>query len=98
MNDPIRVRALLSMQRALLGMVTPSLRGVAVSWDAGLVAARFVDEHETGNEPELVAEIEAQVLADFDHVETGFTMEYSGAAGPLVLGPGEVWVYVRRES
>jgi hypothetical protein len=93
-----RERVLLSMQRALLGAVTPSLRGVAVSWTPVKVAARFIyGEHQPDRD--LLAEVEAEMLADFEQsVESEFSSEVAPPPAPLVLRSGEVWAYQRRED
>lgn len=94
-----RVRVLLSIQRALLGMVTPALRGVAVSWEERSIRGRFIYDSYAGDNAELVGEIETEVLADFDrNVATHFVVEEAAPPATLTLGVGEVWVYMRREA
>lgn len=96
--DPARVRVLLSIQRALLDMITPDLRGVAVSWNSHEIRARFIYDAIVEDTRELVGEIETLVLADFpDDVMTRFHVELTPAPGERVLGDNEVWVYLRRE-
>lgn len=95
----MRVTVLLSLQRALLGMVTMSLRGVAVSWTEHLVCARFMYEFEDSQHVELMGEIETEVLADFhSDVDTRFTIEAAPRSTRLGLEQDEVWVYLRRET
>lgn len=95
----MRVRALLSLQRALLGMVTPALRGVAVAWSDDRVAARFIYESDRSGQVELVQEVETEVLADFaDDVRTEFSVEVAEGPASLHLAKGEVWAYRRREE
>lgn len=94
-----RERALLSMQRALWDMVTPELRGVAMSWGESRINARFVYDLQ-GTEPvaELVHEIETQVLADFDEeLVTEFRIQAIPQSCPRSRADGEWWVYLRRE-
>jgi hypothetical protein len=94
----MRVRALLSMQRAMLGMVTPSLRAVAVSWDARQIRARFIYDQD-GDYVDLVQETETQVLADFEEdVATDFTIEVAPEPTVPALTGRDVWIYRRRES
>lgn len=93
-----RVRVLLSMQRALLGAVTPTLRGVAVSWTADRIVARFIYD-EGPRDHDLMLKTETEVLADFDEsVATDFVVEVEPAPAPLALSNGEVWVYRRHEG
>jgi len=99
--DPtqLRVRVMMSFQRALLGVVTPSLRGVSVSWDEHRIRARFVYEADDSRHVELVQETETQVLADFGaEVVTDFAIEVTPNQSTLALNEGEVWVYLRREA
>ena len=80
-------------------MVTPSLRGVAVSCRDQAVGARFIYERSECEHVELVAEIETELLADFDEdLATEFIIEAVPASTSRVPGDGEVWVYLRREG
>ena len=90
-----RADVLLSMQRALLGCVTTALREVAVSWDDHRIAARFTYDREDSDHTELVAEIETQVYADFEPVETDFTIEVVPEPTPVAVLDREVLVYSR---
>lgn len=95
----MRVRVLMSIQRALLGMVTPSLRGVSVSWDEHRIGARFVYDADDRENVEFVQEIETQVLADFgEDVVTDFAVEVAPESTAPALNESEVWVYLRREA
>lgn len=97
-DDEMRIRVLLSMQRALWDMVTPDLRGVAVSWGSDWVRARFIYESDRSENEELVREIETEVLADFDEqLTTQFESVSAPAPQPRLLRDGEAWVYLRRE-
>ncbi len=94
----MRVRVLLSMQRALLGAVTPALRGVAVTWNEHRISARFVYDA-SGDYVDLVQETETQVLADFDDdVTTDFTTEVATDRFLPLLSEHEVWAYRRHEG
>jgi hypothetical protein len=94
-----RVQALLSIQRALWEMVTPNLRGVAIQPEAPIIRGRFLYENDpTNKEREIVAEVEAYVLADFDEsVDVSFRAEHVPPERPRDLLLGEEWVYMRRE-
>jgi hypothetical protein len=93
-----RVEVLLSFQRALWDMVTPSLRGVAVRPASPVIQARFLYEQVSHEDREIVSEVEAYVAADF---LPPVTVESAAIALPLEfsreLQEGEAWVYLRRE-
>ena len=62
----LRRRVLLTVQVALLGMVTPSLRGVTVHWDDRRILAHcFFDGPIGEEERETCSDIEAEVMASF---------------------------------
>lgn len=94
-----RTKVLLSLQRALWGMVTPDIRAVAVGWDTGIIRVRVIFDHAVTTEDlDVVSEIETSVLADFGPgVTTDFTADFS--KDPFHHLPGERWwAYVRREE
>ncbi len=94
-----RIEVLLSFQRALWDMVTPSLRGVAVKPIGPLIEARFIYDAVREEERMTVAEVEAYVVADFvPPVDVSFTAVAVPISAPRELEPGEQWVYLRRES
>jgi hypothetical protein len=68
MEDPaqIRVRLLLSIQRALLGAVPATLREVACGWEGTEVKLRFVFDGEIDTDDYEGAQIVgSEVIADF---------------------------------
>ncbi len=99
-TDPreFRVEVLLSFQRALWDMVTPSLRGVAVRPAFPDIQARFLYERVSDVDREVVSEVEAYVAADF---LPPVMVEFEAVALPIEcsrdLQEGEVWTYLRRE-
>lgn len=95
---PMRIRVLLSFQRAMLGMVTSSLVGVAVSWSESVICARFVYDQPTAVEAELVEEIETEVLADFRDCTTSFELKAVENGEISALAQGEIWVYRRHDG
>ena len=98
-NQDMRRLTLLSMQRALWGMVTPGLRGVAVRWANNFIGARFYYEREIDEETwGIVREVETYVYADFDeHLVAEFTAEFVPVDVRLESRPGEWWAYLRKE-
>jgi len=79
----------------MLGRVTASLVGVAASWTDSTICGRFIYEGPLAIERDLVAEIETEVVADFDRCTTCFTIERNGSDEGASLSAGEVWVYRR---
>lgn len=64
----LRVRVLLTLQVALLGMVTANMRSVAVSWTDKDVRIRVVfDERVSPEDAELASEIESEVISHLPH-------------------------------
>jgi hypothetical protein len=98
-TSAFRIEVLLSVQRALWDMVTPSLRGVAVKPAGPLIEARLIYESVTEEERMIAAEVEAYVVADFTPpVDVSFDAVAVSISAPRELEPGEEWVYLRRES
>jgi hypothetical protein len=96
----LRQRVLLSMQRALLGEVTPDLRGVTAGWDTTRLDAIFVyDGVVTELVTEAVAVIETQVIADFfPELAVRFVAVRSPVPSDLNHFARRAWVYRRREQ
>jgi len=94
----LRQRVLLVFQVALLGLVTPTLRGVTVGWDDRRIRARFFFDGPTGEtEREACSDIEAEVLASFPGHEVEVTAERLDAPQDLAPGILGAWVYRRKE-
>jgi hypothetical protein len=96
----LRIPALLSVQRALWGRVTPDLRGVAVSWPEGGIIVRCVYEGGVDEDTrELVSEAETETMADFDpEVEVRYEIEVVGPERSIPRADGEWWAYRRFEG
>lgn len=92
--------AKLFVLRALLGEVTPELRGVAVTVDAERVFGRFIFDTElTDSQRELVDDAETEVIADYGGLSpVVFRPEYVPLGQALKLGEAEHWVFLRREQ
>ncbi|WP_405064423.1 hypothetical protein OG474_22965 [Kribbella sp. NBC_01505] len=95
----VRAGILLSFQRALWDMVTPSLRAVVVRPEGPVIRARFVyDLVPTEYEREIVSEVETYVISDFDaSFDVHFEAEYLPMEIVRVAAPDEWWVYRRLE-
>jgi hypothetical protein len=64
-ND-LRVRVCLSMQRALLGSITPNIRAISVAWDQlkSFSIRVYYDTHPTEDDLEQMEIVASEVLAD----------------------------------
>jgi hypothetical protein len=92
------IKARLSIQRALLGMVAANLRAVAFSINDEALDIRCYFEGVVGEEEkETMSCVETEILADYES-------EFSVEVHVLPLDPFEpiiddgVWVYHRKES
>lgn len=97
-ND-IRVRLLLSMQRALLGMIYPSVRAIAVGFDQlkKLKVIYYLDREPVEDDYESISEVTSEVIADIDFQEVEELCIYS--QDPISKLDGlNSWVYTRREN
>lgn len=102
--DPteFRVDALLTLQRALWDVPTPTLRAVTMRTAYPIIEGRLLFESVGDEEFELASLTTTYVLADYysqliqDHVK--FTAVAAPQPGRLVLEDGEEWVYRRREG
>lgn len=93
----IVVDAKLSIQRALLGRVTPNLRAVALSVSDKEIQLRFYFDGSVGDlEAEFTSEVETEVMADYD---SSWTVEAACIRADISeqLNDGGVWVYRRNE-
>jgi len=65
-NTELRTRVLLSLQRALVGMVTLNMQAVFVSWSSISIHARVLfNKPISPSDFELTSLIETEVIADF---------------------------------
>jgi hypothetical protein len=73
MDTELRVKVLLSLQRALLGEITPEMRAVAVQWSPARVTIRVYTDGEAPAEIRegFDASVVTQVVADFPYPERG---------------------------
>ena len=94
----LRRRVLLTFQVALLGMVTPSLRGVTVRWDERSILAHCLFDGPTGEEErEACSDIEAEVMASFPDQEVNVLPRRVDAPRDLTSELLDAWVYRRKE-
>lgn len=95
MND-LRVRVLLTMQVALLGMITLETCSVMVSFTAEKIEFRIRFNKPIGDdERERVSEIETELLADFGSMSVSGSAEDCSFPERIILNEGEILVFSR---
>jgi len=94
----LRRDVLLTFQVALLGMVTPSLRGVTVRWDCESISAHcYYDGEVTEAETEVASDIEAEIVASFPDHEVEVLAKRLDYPDDLTSRTLTAWVYARSE-
>jgi hypothetical protein len=94
----LRRQVLLSIQRALWGMIYPEIRAIAVGFtDIELRVIYYLDREPNEDDFESISEVTGEVLADIDfkkvREECIFTLEPFSKLNNL-----ESWVYIRKEN
>jgi hypothetical protein len=89
-----------SMQRALLGEVTPELRGVTVRLGDDGVTSRLIYDSELSAEIiERIDDVETEVIADYSgRTPVACRGVFSPVGERLELDEGELWAYLRHEN
>lgn len=82
MEDEWYQKIMISVQGALLGKITPSIRAVVVGWSGdNLVKVKFVvDQTPTQLHNDLLADATGEILADYPNIEIDAKCERSDAA------------------
>ncbi len=97
-QNEIRVRVLLSMQRALWGMIYPSIRAIAVGFEGleKLKIIYYLDREPVDDDYENISEVTSEVCADIEFKEVEelciYTQEPTSKLDNLTS-----WVYIRKE-
>lgn len=95
----IRREILISIQRALLGMIYPDIRAIAVGFigTRKLTVIYYLDREPNDNDYENVSEVTSEVCADIEFGEVEeiclFTLDPFSKLDSL-----ESWVYMRKEK
>lgn len=94
-----RVKVLLSIQRALLGHIYPSIRAIAVGFEdrKKLIVFCYLDKEPDEEDYENLNGITGEVCADIEFTEVEerciFTLESFSKLDNL-----DSWVYIRKEN
>lgn len=99
-DHEIRIRTLLSVQRALLGMIYPAIRGISV-WNeglGGLIITMYLDRKPKASDREILSEIVTEVMADLDFLAVVSECVNAGKKKLTTTEKGAVWVYKRKED
>lgn len=91
------IAARLSIQRALLGEISPQLRAVVFSIDGRDIDVRFYfDGLINESDIESASIVETEILADYES-DDSVTVRCVRLDAPTPIDDGGVWVYRRRE-
>jgi hypothetical protein len=89
----------MSLQVALLGMVTDSMRSVLVSWTDKDVQIRVVfDKMISQDEEELASEIESEVISHLPEHTIRCQAEFCPLSIKVKINPNEVRVFERAST
>ena len=99
-STDMRVRALLSVQRALLGHIGTAVRAIMCRWTKDEIHVRAVFDGEiNGDNAEAIFEAETEVIADFpSQVAVCFKLERRDYPALIRLDIDEVAVFRRMEK
>lgn len=98
-NDQLRIRVLLSIQRALWGMIYPAIRAIAVGYEGTkkLKVIYYIDREPNENDYENLSEVTGEVCSDIEFASVEevciYTLEPFSQLDHL-----DSWVYMRLEE
>lgn len=94
----LRAKVLLSTTRALLGVITPSVRGITVDYKREFIKLRaYFDIGATEEEKELISDAHGEIIGDFPEMKT-FPYEEIDLPFPEKMHVFSDWIYMRYES
>jgi len=97
-GQSLRPELLLSLQRALLAEIPPSLRGVTCGLDTSKIVIHcFFEGMILEEDSESMERVATEVIADFPEHEVLIECIRKDAPKPLQSGSLQDWVYWRRE-
>lgn len=97
-ND-IRIRVLLSIQRALLGMIYPSIRAISVGFEQldKLKVIYYLDREPVDEDYESISELTTEIISDIEFKDVEELCIFSHASISSLDGLNS-WVYIRKEN
>jgi len=95
----IRRTVLLSIQKALLGMIYSEIRAIAIGFESRqkLIVVYYLDREPNEDDYENISDVTTEVLADIDFSEVEEKCIFSKDA-LLKLDNLDSWVYKRKED
>lgn len=94
----LRTRVLLSLQSALLGEITPNVRGITCRWDTSeIMIVCYLQGEVSEDIEESMACVATEVMADFPEHQVEIACKELNEPEPLNPYTLSAWVYRRRE-
>jgi len=95
----LRVKVILSANRALLGAITPNLRSVTIDFNEQLLILRaYFDHAATEDEKEQIDIALTEIIADLYQDIEKYRYEPVDLAFPLKMESLKEWIYKRYEN
>ena len=96
-DDSLRMKIVLSVQRALLGNISNSVRGVAVDWDEWRICIIAYFQGEISEDDrETMSCVHTEVAADFiDLAPVELLLKHLDV--PAKMSGYRVWIFLRKE-
>ena len=97
--DPsLRSKVLLSIQRALVGTITPNVRAIVCRWSESAIDIRAMfDDAPSSTELEIMSVAETEVMSDFPKSHVQLKCIQLQLPNKVTVDDDEVIVYGRRE-
>jgi hypothetical protein len=95
----LRTNVILSTNRALLGSITPNLRGVTVDYNPNrLILRAYFDNGASTDDKELLDIALTEIEADMYHDIRKFEYEPVDLSYPIKMDVLKDWIYLRYEK
>lgn len=95
----LRIKVLLSSNRALWGAITPNLRAITVDYNKELFTLRaYFDKGATEDDQELIDIALAEIIADLGQIIEKFHYQPIELPFPNKMSNLKDWVYMRHED
>lgn len=95
----LRIRVLLTMQTALLGVIRNNIRAVVCRWNFNHIQVRTVVDGEVSDaDKELMDDVETEVISHFPDAEVSVKCVRLDMPERLALDTAEVYVFRRHEE